>query len=1171
MFVSRLELLGFKSFAQRTVLVFPEGLTAVVGPNGCGKSNIVDALRWVLGEQRLSVLRCESLEQLIFNGSRAHKPLGMAEVTLTVENTNGVLPVEFAHVVVTRRIYRNGESEYRLNGAPCRLRDIQELFLDTGFAAHSYSVIELRMVEELLNGRPEERRRLIEEAAGIGKYKLRRREAQRKLEAVEADMQQVENLLAELRQQAAALREQAEQARRWQQADAERRHAERLLLALQWRQLTEQLREATAQAEHFRHTAEHAQQQVELLQQQLRASEERRAALRALLRQHEEQLRQHQEQLQPLRLQQARVQERLAVATDSAKRLQHELEQLQHQHQELLRRLEHLNHQVHAAEQRCEELQQQAREANQQAETLREALRQRQHTLQPRQRQLEEKRQQLYQLHLTSERLRARQELLEQQYRDALQELQRLQHTKAALAESIAQTQAELHQEQQRTESIRAELHNRETHVQALQEELQQVQQHYEQCHRELLALSTRREWLEGLGSEHALLPLLQALVPGATVALVAELVTVPQELQRAFVAATMPLLELPVLQHRLSEKMVAQLRSQLPSGAVLAADEGLAEVELPPVPEGAGVRGWLWELVPMPRQLAAVLLSVLGRVLLVEDLALGEAVLRDGHADAVVTPDGAFLHRCGIFRWSDGSAYAPWLGRQRELEELRARIAAVSAEHQRLEHHLSLLRQRLHEADPAEVRALYAEAERRLHRLQLRAEQLQHQHAELERNEHELRQRLQQMDTERAELTDRLERIAEQLHNERQHIATLENELSAAFAEEQQLRTQVDDAVRRWRDAERAWLAAQHERDALRQQRDGLARRLEALQQRQQQCQAELTEALSLQQRLQQELAQLEQQLRQGEKQLQHVQEHLAALQRDEQLSAAELHSLQQQLQQYQQQHTAATRQAHEAELRCEQLRTQRHSVLERFRESFGEDPDTVELPTPPPSPARLQQQIRAATRQLDELGPVNFRALQEYEQLAERLRFLEAQQADLQQAARSLQHIIAETHRIAVQRFVATFEQVRQNFRRLFRVLFDDGDEADVRLGEGEPLEAPIEIVAKPRGKRPQSLDQLSSGEKTLVAIALLFAIYLVKPSPFCVLDEVDAPLDDANIDRFIRLLRSFADTTQFLLITHNKRTMEAVDTLYGVTMQPEGVSKVVAIRLRAAEPVG
>ena len=1169
MFVSRLELLGFKSFAQRTVLLFPEGLTAIVGPNGCGKSNIVDALRWVLGEQRLSVLRCETLEQLIFNGSRALKPSGMAEVTLTVENTSGVLPVEFTHVVVTRRVYRNGESEYRLNGTPCRLRDIQELFLDSGFAAHSYSVIELRMVEELLNGRPEERRRLLEEAAGIGKYKLRRREAQRKLESVRHDLERIETLLAELRQQAAALSQQAEQARQWQQWDAQRRHAERLLLACHWHRLGEQLQESQQRAQHHRHQLQQVEQRAEELRAALRAEEEASAAVEHALSQLDAHLRQLTEELHPLRVRCETVRERQRIAQESATRLVREQERIRQELLQLAQQREEVRcrfEEVHQQEQHWRE---RLNQIQHRQEELRQALQRCQRSLQPQRQHIEMQRQRVFHCRLELECLQARRELVLRHIQQSHQERERLRQRQEELRGALHRTEAELQHWEQQSRVRQQQLHQCQERAAELGERLGKLHQHGEQLRREILTLSARREWLESLASEHELLPALRTAFPELEFSLLAEHALVPEPFRRAFAATVAGLGELPLADRveHVGDSLLHRLPDSVPSGAVLFPSEA-EPGRLPPLEKQPGVHGWLWELVVLPSPLAAALYALLGRVLVVDSLAVGMPFLEHGLADAVVTCDGLFLHRSGLFRWQ--RAVTPWIGRRHEQQELQRRLEQLHSELESIELQQAELRQQMQQVDPEPARQAYAEAERHLHRLQAQLGQLQQQMERLEQVWSELQQQLQQLQAEQAQLVERIGHLTQELQQAEEALRAAEERLAAELAEEERLRTALEEVSEEWHQTERHALAAHHERSQLERTLQELNRRLEQLRHRETQLQQERTEAEALLNRLQRELDTTTEQRQAWEAKLQELRQQQEQYRQRLQQHRQRYTDIAAQLQSLQQQRDEAFDRLHAAELRCEQLRTQRQELCERFRELFGEEPAAVELPQPLPPLSRLQQQIRQATQQLEALGPVNFRALQEYEQLCERLRFLESQHADLQQAALSLEQIAEETHRVAVQRFTETFEQVRRNFQRLFRLLFDEGDEADLRLSGEDPLEASVDIVAKPRGKRPQLLEQLSGGEKTLVAIAFLFALYLVKPSPFCVLDEIDAPLDDANIDRFLRLLRGFADTTQFLLITHNKRTMEAVDTLYGVTLQPDGVSKVVAVRLRPPEQV-
>ena len=755
------------------------------------------------------------------------------------------------------------------------------------------------------------------------------------------------------------------------------------------------------------------------------------------------------------------------------------------------------------------------------------------------------------------------------QLQHSRQEYERLRHRYEELQTTLAQHEEELRTWQHQCDLQHQHLQHCEARATELNEQLQQLHQHGEEIQRELLALSARSEWLKSLVSEHAVLASLQAALPDLELSVLVEHARVPEWLQRAFAALIAGLEDVVVVHGSAdyADSIRARLIESAPAGAVLfpSAPE---PAELPSV-ERDGVRGWLWQMVDLPPALAAALRLLLGRVLVVDSLAIGEGLLQEGIADAVVTLHGVVLHRSGLLRWRTTQT-TPWIGRRHALEELERRLSVLYSERERNDAALAQLRQQLQELNLEQVRRAYNEAEHRVQHLCMQWEQLQ-QHAErIARTLEELRDQIRRMEAEDRQLQQREHQLADELQRAQETLRAVEAQLRESGAEEERLRMALESVAEEWRQAERQSLAAQHacrERERMLKE---LEQRIEQLHHRRAQLQRDSAELDAHMARLQEELQTAQERRREHESRLEELsqrREHVRQRVKQCREIAAELAE---ELRSLQQQREAELQHLHATELRSEQLRTQRHELAERFRELFGEDPSEVSLPEPAPSAGRLQQQLRQAIQQLDALGPVNFRAVQEYEQLAERLQLMESHYADLQQAALSLQQIVEETHRIAVERFTETFEQVRRNFQRLFQLLFQEGDEADLRLGPGDPLEASIDIIAKPRGKRPQVLEQLSGGEKTLVAIAFLFAIYLIKPSPFCVLDEIDAPLDDSNIERFLRLLRSFADSTQFLLITHNKRTMEAVDTLYGVTMQPEGVSKVVAVRLRSPEHV-
>lgn len=887
MFVSRLELLGFKSFAARTSLLFPEGLTAIVGPNGCGKSNIVDAIRWVLGEQRLSVLRCETLEQLIFNGSRGQKPLGMAEVTLTVENTQGILPIEFAQVVVTRRIYRSGESEYRLNGAPCRLRDIQELFMDTGFAAHSYSVIELRMVEELLNGRPEERRRLIEEAAGIGKYKVRHREAQRKLEQVQQDILRVEDLLTELRQRAATLQEQAEQARQWHHWNEERQKAERLLLLLQWHHFRHRLQQTEQRVEELHSAVARFRGQVEELRKELSAAEAQLAEWQATLQQSDEHRRQLSEHIHAVHLQQATVDERLRIAQSTIEQLRRERERIEQELARLRQRKQVMHQQLSELQSRYGELEHSYDAALRQVEMLRHQLQEWQNSIGPKRQQCEQRRQELFQLRLHHEHLHARLELLARQEEQLQKERQQLSQRRAEQERIRQQLYEELHRQREQCEKLQQQLQERQERAVYVAEQLRHHQQRREQVHQEVATLKARQQWLESLLSEHTLLQVLQVVAPEMEPELLAEHVIVPEQLQKAFAAAIGVFLEVPVVKGEGVGTWFERLRSEVQSGAffLLSPLVSSEEAASAPLPMPA-VLGWLWDMISMPAPLTTALRAVIGEVAVVESLSAGRALLEQRYADAVVTLDGLFLHRCGLVCWSSGEAQSPWIGRRRVLEELTHRLGLLQEEAYHLEMEEAELQQQLHVADPEPLRKALAATEQRFQELRIRLEQAQNRIEELERAEQERHQQERQVHTERTAAMERTQQLALQIESLQQEWDMLSREVSSAQAMEERLRAELEAAHQRWRQQEREWLACRHRIETAQQALHEIERRIEQLERRQRQVIAEIATAEELEANLRKESEALRQQRKALQEQWQQEEEHITHLrQQEEQL----------------------------------------------------------------------------------------------------------------------------------------------------------------------------------------------------------------------------------------------------------------------------------------------
>jgi chromosome segregation protein len=1156
--LTRLELSGFKSFAGAVELPYEAGVTAIVGPNGCGKSNISDAVRWVLGEQSPRLLRGGKMEDVIFQGSTGRRPVNVAEVSLVFDNSDGTLPLAYQEVVVTRRLSRSGQSEYLLNRSAVRLRDIQDLLRGTGLGADAAVVMEAKMIEALLSEKAEERRSLFEEAAGIGLYRDRKTSTERRLEETAADLARLEDLVSEVQTQVRSLARQRGKAERYGKMIEERfgvaltlvrreledldlalgglgQRAEQLAAALPEERArladAEREREAAVQA---RHTAEARRTEVErrlgdakletgrlegdlaLGAERLRNAGQRRAT--AAQRREQEDAR----GVQAERERAAAATECAAAERDLAS-VGHELEGRTAHEQEGRDRLLAQRASVRALE---EDLQRRAEEFRA-LEGERAAL----------ERERAELRQQLAQA--SHERL-----TLDAAERAAAAEVRSLAQRASAQANDAVRAVETLEAARRRV----AELKERETHGRTARRQAEEA----------LAQVTARRDALAELERERVgLAPAVQALLKA----------------RAQFGDAVIGPLSDFVRTSRRDAVLAEQLLGEW-LHAVLVRDAAAVDA----------IRRWHEQAQPGP---LVLLPSVPGPRLAADGHPLSDDLRVDGPAAAWVRAllaghevldggKGRALRRANgaVFLAGPTPAAGGPLERRAELESLAQEVAEAEARRGAVAATLERTLAELSEAEAAfaaagesaeqarqhelEAGALKGDAERAAAHAQRQAADATAQVERLSARLDEVEARLEAVHAEVERHEVERVRLDERLGGERARLVDLEAQQEAA--REQRVRWQVDAAQVEARLAaarERERRAAAEAEEA-RRQVAALAEEISALDTDAATLTAQRTQWEDAIKERRLALGALEAAAREAEQQVEQADARLAQTESavEERRGALD----------------ARGDEEHKLELERSEVLGRRRGLVARVEAEWRKPLDQLLADAPEVSGDLdwLRQEDERLRAAIDAVGPVNALAVDEHGEEVKRLEFLMTQRDDLVTARHSLQQAAREIDQTAKTMFLESFGKVRENFRTVFQTLFGGG-ECDVRLAnEDEPLESEIEIHAAPRGKRTQRIHLLSSGERTLVAVSLLFAIFLTKPSPFCLLDEVDAPLDDANVGRYVRLLAEFKDSTQFIVITHNPRTMQAADAVYGVTMQEPGVSTIVGVRLGQMEPV-
>ncbi|MBK8004366.1 MAG: chromosome segregation protein SMC [Gemmatimonadetes bacterium] len=1148
--LSKLELSGFKSFADTVHLSFQDGVTAIVGPNGCGKSNVSDAVRWVLGEQSARILRGGKMEDVIFQGSTARRPVNVTEVSLFLDNTDGDLPIAYREVQITRRLSRSGHSEYLLNGTVVRLRDIQDLLRGTGLGTDAGVVIESKMIEWLLSDRAEDRRALFEEAAGIGLYRDRRQTTERRLEETGADLQRVEDLIAEVQSQLRSLARQKGKAERHARLMEEKFSVHLTLARRQLADLSEQM--ATSEARHAELATE-----LPAVRESLVALEERREAAARTRAATEAQRTDITRRLGDVRVELGKLDgdlalaaERLANAAARKLRASEERGQMESRRQQAVRDRE-LAEQEHAAalvERERIQAELAARTAAEQEVRLRlgeqrQAVRQLEEEIQRRVQTLRALEGERHSLEGNLASLRE-QAGVAQGRRQAAQAEQEVAERRRADAIEIAerhQVEAKrLAGEAERARQLVGELRRREA----------MERQDKRSAEEALAQLTARRQALEELERDRV------GLAPGAAALLSA---------RERFGSAILGPLSDFIRTGRDDAELAERLLGEWVHAVLVRDDSAVPAIQAWHAEEQPGAI----VLIPADRAPSGPM----------GDGPLGDRLYAQGEAAAwvkslltgleVLDPSGRALRRQnGAILLAGAPSPSGPLRRRAELESLATDVAEAQATLHRVELALGATVARLAEAEgEAEAASKNSDQARESER------QAVAQREDAIRHANNVARELKEAETQLAQLTERIERAERRLQ-----------EIDAALTEGDLARARLDENLGQSR-AQLAELESQQEgaRDARvhwQVQEAQLAARLEAAQAALNRASRLGTEADTASVSLAGELEKIEtdtsalaaqqaQWIEARTERLVVMEELTTASTEADQAAAAAIEAL-----------GEAERGLHDARERAERMGEEHHkleigmtegagrrrAIVERVETEWRKPLDTLfaELQPLELDLETLENEARRITEALESIGPVNALAVEEHAEEAKRLEFLTAQRDDLVAARGSLTQAIREIDGTARTMFMETFTAIRTNFLHVFQTLFGGG-ECDLRLSNpDDPLESEIDISAAPRGKKVQRIHLLSTGERYLVAVSLLFSIYLTKPSPFCLMDEVDAPLDDANVGRFIRLLEEFKGSTQFIVITHNPRTMQAAEAVYGVTMQEPGVSTIVGVRL-------
>lgn len=1179
MFLKRLEVIGFKSFADHITIEFDKGVTAVVGPNGSGKSNISDGIRWVLGEQSAKSLRGSKMEDIIFAGSDTRKPLNFAEVTLVLDNSDQYLAIDYLEVSVTRRIYRSGESEYLLNKQPCRLKDIIDLFLDSGLGKEAYSIIGQGKVEEILSSKSEERRVIFEEAAGVLKYKTRKIKAEKKLAETEGNLNRVEDIILELEGQIEPLKMQSEIAKDYLEKKAALKEIEVALIVHEiteihkmWEEQKEKLALMQRQEEQLKNEWECSKENIEQFKKTLKSLDEQLANLqnellvasetleksegqRKVFKERKKNVIQNKEQIEKLlaELNEKKLFFEQAIETEQQKliELEDNVQEKKKQHAEMVERLQLLNENLaHQLEQLKSDY----------IEILNEQA---------------SKRNELRFVSDQLEQLKQRKEKLIDHNQHLLSARNDLLKRKSEMIRQIEEQEIAFNEKLAIVKKVTSELENDVNTFQKLQGKLYNAYQLIQQVRSRKEVLEEMQADFSGYfqGVREVLKERGKQLI--GIIGAIAELIQVPKQYETAIDIALGGASQYIVAETEVHAREAIQFLKKHRYGRAtflpltVIKGKSLRKDQLDRIESHQAFVGIAAHLIQYDERYQSIITNLLGNVIVAKDLLGANEIARLlGYSQRIVTLEGDVINPGGAMT---GGAVkqnkSPILSRQREIEELTEKLQELEQKTLELENNVKLLKeniaekeqknknfQTILEKEKAELQnsqSLLIEMEHEEKLLNERLREFDRDETMYQREIDELEQRIHQLTDQEKELVNTAKNVENEIYHIEQRIK--EQQISKQSIQNELTELKIEIA----KDEERFVNQREKVNRLLTEKRELIAQ-LNDLNDQYQFLTNEMSDNQINEKTIEEMIGKNRkkkeetiQQISTARKERTKIEEQLQIEENKQREKEYRLNYLVNELHQNE---VIVNRLDVKLDKMLEQLQSDYELSFEAAKQSYPLQMDVEEA----------KAKVRMLKTAIEKLGIVNLGAIEEYERIHERYSFLIEQQKDLIEAKETLHQIIAEMDQEMVRRFKESFEQIRHHFQIVYKKLFGGGF-ADLVLTEPDQLlTTGVEIVASPPGKKLQNLALLSGGERALTAIALLFAILNVRPVPFCVLDEVEAALDEANVHRFASYLKEFSDKTQFIVITHRKGTMEEADVLYGVTMQESGVSKLVSVRL-------
>lgn len=1168
--LKQLEIKGFKSFADKTVLNFDEGITGIIGPNGCGKSNIIDSIRWVIGEQKISQLRSENLEALVFNGSKTRSASGLAEVSLTFENTKNLLPTEFNVVTVTRRFFKNGESEYRLNDVACRLKDIHNLFLDTGVSNDSYAIIELGMVDDIIRDKDNSRRRMLEQAAGITIYKTRKKEAKQKLDATEGDLNRIEDLLFEIQNQLKVVEGQAKKAEKYHEIKKEYKQVSIELAKaalegfnLTYKELNKQQEEETdkkhaLEAEIATGDADLEKERIDFITEE-KALQEQQHNFNELvqqLRAKENEKNLASQRLHYLKDKDASLKEFLERATGQLKNIEDSIQYTQLQHEKEEEALQLLKDKLEESRTETEVKRSLLDEKRASTDKVRSTH------LQTQRKQFDaEKKVAVAETSVHNLQRSIYQVEQEQQTRDI--QIKQLEEEVAVKTQALEEKQTTLQQLKEQHELTRQQILQSQSELEALRAKLTEENRKYDAKRNEHDLLKSLVDSMEGYPES---VKFLHNNTQWNTKApILSDIIYVQQEYRTALENVLTPYLNYYIVNNLEEGLHAVELLNKSNKGKAnfLLLDK-IAGINTNAHQPDHTIKAM--DVIEVDEQYKKLAEYLLGNVFIAEN----DEALANSNGAVVLERNGKYVKgKYSLTGGSVGLFEGKRIGRAKNLEKMREEIAAQ-------------------EKIVSELKAAIQQKHNQVigYNEQLKENLIRQTETEINQFTNNLfaaRNKMENLQNLQNNAARNLDDMQGRLQNEQEVIAALRDELSSFNEELSATTAAIKEAEDAYKNAEQDYRAASGNFNENNIAFTRLQSKLAALQQEVNYKQNQLKELHTQIEQNKTQAAEVILQITESADTLTGTEEAVHSLLHTKEAEEKKLNEADAAYYNHRnalQEKESVLRHKTKAREIIDQLLTEIKDKLselklnlagmrERLHVEFKIDLDDI-LDEPRSSEStteELQASSERMRKRLENIGEVNPTAIEAFVEMKKRYEFIVEQKQDLVSAKESLLQTIEEVEATANQQFLDTFNKVRENFQKVFKALFTEEDTADLILENPDNIaETGIDVVAKPKGKRPSSITQLSGGEKTLTATALLFAIYLIKPAPFCILDEVDAPLDDANVGKFTNMIQQFSDNSQFIIVTHNKTTMSTVDVIYGVTMQEPGVSKLVPVDFRS-----